>query len=324
MNFVLVRMIHRPVGEFLPDVDSELFKIAAAWRQRKEAGHLDALLIIGAGFESAQQLQVFLTPYGLNGAELAAFLDTYPEASGEQVENILNVWMYDKHGSAIPILERMPKLCETAYPPDGWWWIGIESALEELSSIYSRMEKLLPTDFKRSASTWLELLLDANGIWLFESDRQDHEVCLFALTLTRWLCGFDAITGNNSYRFSASSALDAVPINSARLVYEAATKCEAMIVYEFSDENTENRYLPVACLHACLVERTQALAASFRHLFGGDTALLWSLYASIWPNYQRPASRTVEDFVSLDYLPIVDFAPLWQFVTEGWVDLDDE
>lgn len=324
MNFVLVRLVHRPVSEFLPDVDSDLHKIGATWRQRKEAGHPDALLIIGAGFESTQQLQVFLTPCGLNEAELATFLQNYPEGLGEQVEKILNDWIYDNHGSAIPILERMPKFCESSYPPAGWWWMGIESKQEELSSIYSGMENLLPFDFKRSASTWLELLLDANNLWLFESDRQDHEVCLLALTLTRWLCGFDAITGNNSYRFSASSALDAVPINSARLVYEAATKCEAMIAYEFSDENTENRYLPSACLHACLVERTPALAASFRHLFGGDTALLWSLYASIWPNYQRPASRAVEDFVSLDYLPVGDFAPLWQFVTEGWVDLADE
>jgi hypothetical protein len=324
MNFVLVRIIHCHSENYSPRDAGDLLRIAIAWGERKEGGYPDALLIIGAGFESKETLQAFLTPYGLKDAELATFSENYPEILAGEVENILNDWVYDKHRAAIPILQSMPKLRDSAYPTDGWWWMGIESAQEELSPIYSGMKKLLPTDFELSASTWLELLLDAKSIWLFESDRQDHETGLLALTLTRWLCGFDAITGNNSYNFSDSIALEFVPIHPVRLVYEAATKSGAMIEYEFQDEDTENSTLLEASLHACLVERTGALAATLRQIFGGDTALLWSLYASIWPNYQKPASRAASDLVSLGYLSAGELEPLWRFVTEGWVDMADE
>jgi hypothetical protein len=73
MNFVLVRIIHCHSENYSPRDAGDLLRIAIAWGERKEGGYPDALLIIGAGFESKETLQAFLTPYGLKDAELATF-----------------------------------------------------------------------------------------------------------------------------------------------------------------------------------------------------------------------------------------------------------
>lgn len=324
MNLVLILLISNANGEAQASQELNILKIANVWLQRKQAGVLDALLLIGEEFQTEAELKVFLSPYGLGDADLAVISESEYEERGELIEAIVTPWLEEKHPAAIGFIDFQQYCTEAKYPADGWWWTGVESKQDELSSIYEKISELVPTDFKKQASTWLELLLEDRAKWLFESDGDDYEVCMLAIGLSRWLTGFDAISGNNSYDFSYDEAVKLFTLNLARLAFEAGQSSNSSIAEVFYVAETLDAELDAACLRHCLTSRNTELATSLRAAFGGDNALLWGAYSSIWPKTEIPMQAAVNKLVSLENIDIGDLDPIWRFVSEGWCDFADE
>lgn len=324
MNLVLVLLISKANGGAQTTQELNILKIANAWLQRKQGGFLDSLLLIGEEFQTEDEFKAFLSPYGLVDIDLAVIPESYYEVRGERVESVVNPWLEEKHPAAIGFLGWQQYCAQVKYPADGWWWTGGEAKDEELSSIYEKISELVPADFKKQASTWLALLLQDRDKWLFENDMEDYEVYMLALGLSRWLTGFDAISGNNFYDFSYEEAVRLFPLNLARLAFEAGRTRDSSMTDVFDADETLDAELGAACLRHCLTSRNAKLAASLTAAFDGETALLWGVYSSIWPNTQKPMQAAANDLVSLEYIDIGDFDPMWRFVSDGWCDFADE
>lgn len=301
MNLVLVLLVTKVNGEPPASQMLNVLKVANVWLQRKQEGWVDSLLLIGEEFQTEDEFKSFLCPYGLRDVNLAVIPESYYEVRGERVEAIVNPWLEDKHPAAIGFLEFQKYCTVVKYPNEGWWWTGVEARDEELSSIFEKISELVPNDFKKQASTWLALLLEERGKWLFESDMDDYEVCMLALGLSRWLTGFDAISGNNSYDFSYQDAVRLFPVNLVRLAFESGRTVGPTVTDLFDAEDTLDTDLAAACLRHCLEFRNSKLVGSLKSVFGGETALLWGAYSSIWSNTQTPMQKAANNLVSLEY-----------------------
>jgi hypothetical protein len=324
MNLVLILLITKANGEAQARQELNILKIANVWLQRKQSGFLDSLLLIGEEFQTEGELKDFLSPYGLVGVDLAVLPESYYEVRGELVESVIYSWLDINHPAAIAILGWQQYCSQVVYPADGWWWTGGEAKDDELSEIGEKISKLVPVDFKKQASTWLALLLQDKDKSLIKSDMEGYEACMLAIGLSRWLTGFDAISGNSSYNFSYEEAVRLFPLNLARVAFEAGRTCDSSMADVFDAEDTLDTELDIACLRHCLTTRNAKLASSLKSAFGGETALLWASYSSIWPQTQRPMQAAVNKLVSLDYIDIGDFEPMWFFASEGWCDFADE
>ena len=75
---------------------------------------------------------------------------------------------------------------------------------------------------------------------------------------------------------------------------------------------------------ACLRDRADGIRALLSGAFGGDSALFWSLYSSIWPKLSRPMEESVEDLLGLRTVDMGDIDRPWRFVTEGWIEFEEE
>lgn len=76
------------------------------------------------------------------------------------------------------------------------------------------------------------------------------------------------------------------------------------------------------CLIACLAVRVDDLRNELSKAFGGDAALFWSLYSSIWPKYSLQMHEAMVDLLNLKTLEAGEIDRAWQFVQYGWVDLE--
>ncbi len=323
MNLVFVFLISKVQSESIHIEEPDLQERAIGWRRRKQAGFQDSLLLVGEEFQSEGEFKAFLEPYGLADADLAVIQDAYDEVRGELMESVVEPWLSEKHPGAVGFIE-WSKYCEPdSYPLDGWWWTGVEAYAEELSSVYGRMAKFVPYDFKTQVSTWLAFVLEDRVKWLFENDAEDFEVCMLAISLSRWLTGFDAITGNNFYDFSYHDAAAEFLINPFRLGLEAGQASSNDLLEELLSEETSDDELPAILLRHCLSVRNHGaeIPSSLKRAFGSDTALLWGAYSSIWPNLRKSMAEAANDLISLgQILDVGDLMKIYQFVCDGWGD----
>ena len=323
MNLVFVILIQAFKNQNPIPGELELQTIATGWLRRKRAGFQDSLLLIGEEFPSEDAFKAFLKPYGLADADLAVIQDSYDEVRGERMEAVVEPWLSGKHPAAVSFIE-WSKYCDPdTYPPEGWWWVGVEAYEEELSSIYDRMAEFVPYAYKKQVSTWLAFILEEKVKWLFSSDAENFEVCMLAISLSRWLKGFDAVTGNNSYQFDYHEAAQRFPINHLRLGFEAGQTSSDELVDELLEAGTSDEEIPAILLRHCLSARNHdgEIPSSLKRAFGSETALLWGAYSSIWPNLQQPMTRAMNDLMSPGHvLDIGGLMEIHQFVCDGWGD----
>lgn len=328
MKPILIALFHHVSGEGKRGQEMQLLKLANAWLQRKQAGELDHLLLIGVNFESDEVFRNYVVSYGLTEVDTATVTteEGYEDALGEDVENIVSPWLSVKHPTAIGFLGWQKLIGDNLYSEIDWWWTGMKGTddAEELSAVLDGIDELLPSDFRAAKSTWLELLLQETGHWIFDSEEANYNVSMEALGLARWLEGFDAASGNGFYDFDYSTASQTVGIEDIRLAAEAWRDCPEVVEDAYADENSTEDDLRVACLRACLSNRNSAIASSLSSAFQGDTALLWALHSSIWPKLNKPMGEAATELVSGEYGDFSEVMQQWQFVSEGWGDFVED
>lgn len=186
---------------------------ANAWLQRCNQQAMDELLLVGVGFEEEQAFKAALKPYGLAGAQTALIPATDLDESDAEdwqasVGRIVERWLAERRAGAIAVVDWTHLVPDTAYPWDGWWWVGVTARVPEtdLSDLTATLAQLLPDAFKPQAATWAAILVHATGLRTTDDDAEAHEAMMQTVTLAYWLTGFDAATGNNFFDFSAADA----------------------------------------------------------------------------------------------------------------------
>lgn len=328
-KLALAAVVHcgEPGDDALPRLG--LLQQANAWLQRLTSGTRDDLFLIGVGFEDVGAFRAMLEPYGLSGATMSVVT---PDDAGlpdhgewnEPVADLVESWIKHNHPAAIPVV-NWRRFCDSqAYAACDWWWVGVEAADESDSGASQAVRELAPSSFASQASTWAAITVMAAGLEIDAADYLGYESGMTIATLGRWLTGFDAATGNNFYDFDLSEVVQAAEIDLLRLGIEAARNHASDLSDEFEDPDLDDSDLSEACLRACLADRTYPLREALADAFGGDGALFWSLYRSIWPNYKKSSDDNMEDLLGLRESDMGSLDRPWQFVTNGWVDFSEE
>ena len=300
---------------------------ANAWRGRCSAGYHDDLLVIGDGFRDQKELEAILTPYGL--AHVAVALECEAEdidprdatePSWEAIGIAANKWYRSKHADAIPALTWSSLVPDAEYSSDGWWWVGVEAPGDSRGEHTPILLQLLPGRFGAQAASWAEVLACLRKTPGDDDDHNEHANAMMAIVLARWLCGFDAASGNSFYRFSATEAFEVAGVDPLRLGFEAGRLRIGELEAAFDGQVELDHGLVAATLLECVKARTGQLRDSLSRSFGGDSALLWSLHSTIWPNFEQPAWDYCDDFVNLRSSQAGDLEHAWAFVHYGWAE----
>ena len=324
LTLALVLLADRSLAGAEQSPDPALIANVKAWRDRRSAGHADDLLIVGKGFRDEAELAMSLAPYALENAALALtsepddFLSENPDEFDDAMNREVSRWVRSKHSSAVPVLDWTSLVPDAAYSADGLWWAGIEARDCNDGGKASALRSLLPISFGNQAATWAEVLVSLRGAPSDDDAQNAYVDALMAVTLARWLCGFDAAAENSFYNFSATEAAEVSGIDRLRLGSEAGRLSESELeaTFDYALEANENH--AGTALLACVKARTQELRHLLSTNFGGDSALLWSLDSSIWPKFNLPAWQVCNDLVSLHYVDPGELEITWTFVSVGW------
>lgn len=322
----LVIAVYPPARDGEPGLNIALLQKANAWLQRRNAGFNDDLLIVGIGFEDESALKAMVKPYGLGEAQLRVEHLDRDDDDFELGECMSRAVFRFRHREAISIVNWKELLENDAYPMDGWWWVGLESVDDEqASSLEVVVRNLVPEPFRETVMTWAAIIAASMNLNAIGEDHEVYEANMTVLTLARWLNGFDAATENNFYDFEASEALNAIGFDTLRLGFEAGHNHGEELGELVYGDDAANDDLGPALLLACLRQRNGRVRDALSCAFGGNSALFWSLYASIWQEYKKPMTQAMDDLLNLKTaLEEGDLDRPWRFVTAGWIDFSEE
>ena len=321
----LVVVVYPPSSDDETNLSAALLQKANAWLQRRNAGFDDDLMVVGIGFEDESALKAMVKPYGLGQARLTVeHLDRdYDEYElGECMSRVVSRF---RQREAISIVNWNELVENNVYPIDGWWWVGLESVDDEqASALEVVIRNLVPDPLMQTAMTWAAIIAVCMDLNAVGEDHEVYEAHMTALTLARWLNGFDAATENNFYDFSAGDAIDATALNTLRLGFEAGHNHGGELgEFVYGDDAADDDLGP-ALLLTCLRARNARLRNALSGAFGGNASLFWSLYTSIWQDFKKPACQIMDDLLNLSTAGEGDLDGPWRFVTEGWVEFSEE
>lgn len=327
----LVVLVYPPSSADAPGLDAALLQKANAWLQRRNAGFDDDLLVVGIGFEGESALATMVKPYGLGDAQLTVeYLDRYDD-SYELGESMSRVVSRFRPSGAISIVNWKAFVENNAYPMKGWWWVGLESVDDEqASSLEVVIRNLVPDAFRNTTMTWAAILAACMDLNARGEDHEVYEAHMTALTLARWLNGFDAATENNFYDFSAADAISATSFDTMRLGFEAGHNHGDELGSLVYGEDLSDDDLGPALLLSCLRQRNAQVRDALSHVFGGNASLFWSLRTSILQSFtaeefRKPANQAMDDLLNLrTSAEVGDLDRPWRFVTDGWIDFSEE
>lgn len=326
INLVMAEVIHLP----LPDPGEQsmraqrLLQLANVWLQRKAAGHADALLLVGVGTDSEEELLKVVRPFGLAAADLEVVGVEDKEAVeeiGETVGDCLGSYLRRKHPGAIPLMAWPNQFREAGYPDD-LWWLGFECPEADAGDWADCIKALVPPPFDAQAATWgavLEAIADLDD---GDGPRQHLVAGLAAASLARWLSGFNAASGNQFFSFDYEDAANECGLDPFMIGFEAgvhhATEVEAEM--DGRDATDLLRFTMRELLASGRYLDTGALCS----YFGSSVTLFFSMYTSIWPKRDKAAGDTGEELVSPSGDDVGEVSGPWRFVAyDDWADIDD-
>ncbi len=321
----LVVAVYPPATDDKPGLDVGLLHMANAWLQRRNAGFDDDLLVVGIGFEDESALTAMVKPYGLGGAKLTVEQLDRDDDEYELGECMSRAVSRFRQREAISIVNWKELVANDAYPLDGWWWVGLESVDDaQASALEVVIRNLVPDAFQETAMTWAAIIAACMNLNARGEDHEVYEAHMTALTLARWLNGFDAATENNFYDFSAADALRATGFDTLRLGFEAGhNHGEELGEFVFGDDAANDDLGPELLL-ACLRARNGRLRNALSCAFCGNASLFWSLHTSIWQDFKKPANQAMDNLINLRTNDEGELDGPWRFVTEGWIDFSEE
>ena len=125
--------------------------------------------------------------------------------------------------------------------------------------------------------------------------------------------------------FLAPDAVSASDLDPLRLGFEAGRNHDTELGELVFGDDADNNELKSALLLACLRDRNSGVRDALSTAFGGNPALFWSLYSSIWPEFKKPMNDAMDDLLNLRTAAEEgDLDRQWQFVTNGWIDFSEE
>ncbi len=321
----LVVVVYPPSSDDETDLDVALLQKANAWLQRRNAGFDDDLMVVGIGFEDESALTAMAKSYGLGDAQLTVeHLDRDDDAYelGERMSRVVSRF---RRSEALSVVNWKELVKDDSYPLDGWWWVGLESVEDaQASALEVVIRNLVPDAFRQTAMTWAAIIAVCMDLNAVGEDHEVYEAHMAALTLARWLNGFDAATENNFYDFSAADAIRATAFDTLRLGFEAGhNHGEELGEFVYGDD-AANDDLGPALLLACLRARNARLRNALSDAIGGNASLFWSLNRSIWQDFKKPANQAMHNLLNLRTADEGELDGPWRFVTDGWIDVSEE
>ena len=73
-----------------------------------------------------------------------------------------------------------------------------------------------------------------------------------------------------------------------------------------------------ACAVLAVTEKYRTVVLAALAILGGDGALFFTLYASIWPNYESCTEEAVDGLLGLREVEYGEIDAALQFVSDGW------
>lgn len=326
-TLVAVEVLHHPVPD--PNAASaaghRLYQLANALLQRRTDGCKDDLVLVGIGFADEEAMRVAVAPFGLNSASLLVAdiaggdVETALDA-GELIGLELELYIPKRHPGAIPLASWPPALAGAGYPGD-LWWMGMECLPEQSGSWADALQQMLPSAFEPQAAAW-EAVLSAVEDLERDGARATLLAGLVVASAARWLWGFSAVSDNDFFDFTYGEVRSTLDFDPFLLGFEAATHHQEDLSGEVEDEDvgvTEDR-----AVRALLKGGRYLDTSALRRFFGGSASLLYSLHASIWPQFSVSASDACLDLSSPSGDDIPEAMARWSFVNDDdWSDVDD-
>ena len=300
----------------------DLLQKANAWLQRLNAGQKDQLIIVGVGFQNLEVLKNTVTPYGLGDADLITAIGDKEDDGVEIDQAIAKAVVQLRWMDTITIVNWKNLEINENYPLDGWWWVGVKSTHNETAIFLdAEVRDLVQKPFQKTYSTWLSILTNPLDLDVNDGDYFEYEAKMNALTLARWLNGFNASTDNSFYDFDCKEAINKLGPHVIRLGLEAAYSDDDQVRDLVYVEVADNMELEPAILLLCLRQRTDDVRTTLVKAFGNEASLFWSLYDSIWPELEKPMDQVMDDLLNLTTsVEMGEIERPWLFVTKGWIN----
>jgi hypothetical protein len=184
------------------------------------------------------------------------------------VGSLVDRWLAERHAGAIAVVDWTHLVPDTAYPWDGWWWVGVKAQESDtdLSDLADTLVELLPDAFKAQAVTWAAILVHVMGLRTTDDEAQAHEAMMQTVALAYWLAGFAAVTDDDFFDFSAADALAVSGLDPLRLGFEAGQQHAAKLGHLFDGNEDSNEALSwpsrnPTSIHPCGLRATNCAAA---------------------------------------------------------------
>lgn len=240
----------------------------------------------------------------------------------DEIAEGLRRWVEDDHPGALPLARPLVAGRDAleAYREVAWRWIGLEADGSEFDWPFDTgaFAKLLPWTHRHREATWLAVLQEGGD---FSADdiecipQEAFRAQAQAGALREWLHGFEAASGNGLNHFDPDEAAQALGMNGVLLGYEAAiagvTPVDRM---DEAEDESEAR----ACAVRAVTQKYRTKVLSALTMLGGDDALFFTLYASIWPKYDRGPADVADSLLGLREVEYGEIEAAWQFVSDGW------
>jgi hypothetical protein len=315
--------------------DIQLLRAANLACQRHRAGLADRVLFIVWGACDQGKVAAALGSYGFPTLDLRFVGEddelfcndqggvSWDQDMEEEISDGLRKWVEDDHPGALPLSGPLRNSSDAleAYREVRWRWIGVESGGSDFDWPFDTdaFAKLLPWTHRRRAATWLAMLQEGGD---FNADDiecipwEAFRAQAQAAALCEWLHGFEAASGNGYNHFDPNEAAQALGMNGVLLGYEAAMAGAGSPTNRLEEAEDETGIRARAVLAVTEKYRTKVLSALT--ILGGDGALFFTLYASIWPKYDRCPGEVADSLLSLREVEYGEIETAWQFVSDGW------
>lgn len=312
--------------------DVQLVRAANLACQRHQAGLSDRFLFVVYGACDQSQVTAELGSYGFPVMDLRFVGEDDEEFCDDQggvcrdweveegIAEGLRRWVEVDHPGALPLAGPLVTSRDDleAYREVAWRWIGLEADGSDFDWPFDTdaFAKLLPWTHTRRAATWLAVLqaggdFNADDIEClpWEAFRAQAQ----AAALCEWLHGFEAASGNGYNHFDPDLAAQALGMDGVLLGYAAAMSGGTPVdrIQEAEDGSAARAGAVLAVTEKYRTEVLAALA-----ILGGDGALFFTLYASIWPNYESCTEEAVDGLLGLREVEYGEIDAAWQFVSD--------
>ena len=323
---LLVPLIYNPQFLIQDTLDEAVLRAAHRALVRQKSGITDAFLFVLCGELTLEESTTAIAPYGF--PDVSVICISTKDEDGEEIDDgdvreqigfAISHWLDKHHPAAIT------SLSVDGYASLDMWWSGVEATKDYWDFQYD-YAVTLPDAHRKKAGTWLEILAEILEIEQ-PSWSSVNQLSLHAAALCEWLHGFEVASGNDCNGFEADAVCEALKIDDFYLGFlmGQANARESLDEILYNAEVDDLTGIKSYALQQATERERMTVRDELSKYFGGDTALFWALYSTIWPKYNEPSGEACNDLVSPSLFDdIAEIDEAWQFVTNGWTDSADE